>query len=72
MDFIISVKLSIRVAPSIWSQEWKEVEQIGLGEEFSDVWATYTRALKEAHIRITERDDELVWKNPPMGFIPQS
>jgi hypothetical protein len=38
---------------SIWSQEWKEVDHVGIGEGFYEVWATFTRALKRAHIRIT-------------------
>jgi hypothetical protein len=37
------------------------------GGEFTELWATYTRALKGAHIRISKTKDELVWKNSPHG-----
>jgi hypothetical protein len=31
-------------------------------------WSDYIRALKLGHIRITEREDELVWKHNPHGI----
>jgi hypothetical protein len=52
---------------SIWAQEWKTGDQVGLDDQFIEVWENYTRSLKNAHIHITEKEDELVWQNSPFG-----
>jgi hypothetical protein len=52
---------------SIWVQEWKTGDQVGLNDQFSEVWEKYTRSLKNANICITEKEDELVWQHSPFG-----
>jgi hypothetical protein len=41
---------------------------MGLGEVFSAHWSNYICALKSFHIRIVDREDELVWKYAPHGI----
>jgi hypothetical protein len=60
-------QIADRDITTIWGQAWKEAEHIGMGEAFSGIWSDYVRALKLGHIRITVREDELVWKHAPHG-----
>lgn len=52
---------------NIWSQEWKGSTLMGLNEVYTETWNEYINALKIDHIRITEREDELVWQGTPNG-----
>jgi hypothetical protein len=53
---------------SIWAQEWKGYGKVGLEDHFSEEWGRYIRALQSAHIHISDKEDELVWKNSPFGM----
>jgi hypothetical protein len=39
---------------------------MGLEEEFEWTWATYTRAINMEHIRLIDREDEMVWASDPL------
>jgi hypothetical protein len=52
---------------TIWHQAWKSAEQVGLEEVQNVSWSNYIQALKSSHIKITKRDDELVWQSAPHG-----
>jgi hypothetical protein len=56
------------VNTSIWAQEWKSHHELGLDDGFEASWASYTRALKLAHIRLKDQEDELVWVADPFGI----
>jgi hypothetical protein len=51
---------------SIWSQEW--LGPISRLEGENDQWSNYIQALKSSHIRIVDREDELIWKHAPLGI----
>jgi hypothetical protein len=61
-------RLSDMHRTSVWGQEWMDALQLGLGEEFAEVWDAYIRALKIGHICITDKEDELVWQHNPHGI----
>jgi hypothetical protein len=42
--------------------------ELGLEDDFEAPWANYIRALKLSHIRLTDREDELVWAVDPFGI----
>jgi hypothetical protein len=52
---------------NIWQQGWKNVETLGLHDPLSEPWNIYIFSLQSSHIRITEEEDELVWKKSPLG-----
>jgi hypothetical protein len=41
---------------------------LDLKGDFAIQWTNFTQALKTAHIRIVDRDDELIWKHAPLGI----
>jgi hypothetical protein len=60
-------QISSQVRSSFWAQEWKIADQVGSRDQFIEVWENYTRSLKNAHIHITKKEDELVWQKSPFG-----
>lgn len=42
-------------------QAWKSAPDLHIPERWRQDWEIYTEALKQAHIRITEEEDEIVW-----------
>jgi hypothetical protein len=44
------------------------VDSFGLEGNQALLWNNYTRALRLGHIRIIDRDDELVWQKAPHGI----
>ena len=38
-----------------------------LPEQWENIWDQYTLALQSSHIRITNREDELIWEKAQLG-----
>jgi hypothetical protein len=64
---------------TIWRQEWMEPIQLGLEGDMVIHWTNYIFALKLAHIRNVDMEDELIWKHAPfdiyspeLGYIQQN
>jgi ribonuclease HI len=53
---------------NLWNQGWKNATLLGLNGIHADLMRNYIVALRRGHIRLTDRDDELVWKKDPIGF----
>jgi hypothetical protein len=52
---------------TIWSQGWLTVDHFGLEGDMAESWRAYINGLKTYHVRITIREDELIWKHSPFG-----
>ena len=46
---------------TIWHQEWKTAQQIGIAGIFMATWHTYIQTLHHGHLRLKEEWDELIW-----------
>ena len=58
---------------SIWNQGWVDGGGLGLSGDLQMEWDAYIRALKLAHIRLTTREDGLVWDSHPSGhYTPKA
>jgi hypothetical protein len=53
---------------NLWNQGWKNATLLGLNGIHAYLMTTYIVALRRGHIRITDKEDELVWKKDPIGF----
>eukprot|EP00253_Pinus_taeda_P008065 PITA_08065 len=53
---------------SIWGQEWKSVEDLGIDLNWSIEWQSYTHELKRSNIRIKDHPDSLVWAHAETGL----
>jgi len=42
-------------------EAWKSAHQLNIPPQWAHLWDDYTQALTEAHIRITEGEDEIIW-----------
>jgi hypothetical protein len=40
-----------------WQQKWLTWEEIGLGEDISEVWKSYTNTLKDGKVKLAEDED---------------
>jgi len=45
---------------TIWNQGWCDGVRIGLQGDLPGEWQHYTQALKSAHIRLVQREDEMI------------
>ena len=59
----------------ILQQGWKSAQQLNFGGDLSRVWTNFIDSLQRAHVRISEREDELIWDldpasvyNPKVGY----
>jgi hypothetical protein len=58
---------------NIWNQGWRSVISLGLNGVYADLLRNYILALRRGHIRLTDREDELVWQKDPLGsYTPKS
>jgi len=55
------------VRTSIWSQEFKTHDQLGMEEIHEIHWENCIRGLKMAHIDLLDEEDELVWVHDSRG-----
>jgi hypothetical protein len=46
---------------NMWHQGWMEGHSLGLLEDDLPYWNRYTQNLREASIRLVDRDDKLLW-----------
>eukprot|EP00253_Pinus_taeda_P030442 PITA_30442 len=53
---------------SIWGQEWKSVEDLGIDLNWSIEWQSYTHELKRSNVRIKDHPDSLVWAHAETGL----
>lgn len=73
MQFLTSTcisRLTLIVEPAnstIYSQAWKFVDQLGILDNWHDDWLSYTNALSESHVQITEGEDELILAHAQQG-----
>jgi hypothetical protein len=51
----------------ICHQAWKSVDMLGLDAQAAPFWDKNSRALQSSHIRITDKEDELIWQQAPHG-----
>jgi hypothetical protein len=52
---------------TLWHQGWKSVANVGLFGALATQYNNYITTLQVGHIRLTDREDELVWKKDPSG-----
>eukprot|EP00253_Pinus_taeda_P035638 PITA_35638 len=53
-------------------QAWKSAHQLNIPPHWHQLWEDYTQAISEAHIRITDGDDEIIWALSKSGrFSPK-
>ena len=45
---------------NIWHQGWRKSQDLEIPEQWVNIWDQYTMALQSSHIRITNREDELI------------
>jgi hypothetical protein len=53
------------ILTTIWSQEWRTAEQLGLFGDEAVIWGVFIRSLTGSHVRLKEAADELLWSNNP-------
>lgn len=53
---------------NFWNQGWKNANLLGIVGIQAESLTNYIAALKRSHIRLTDREDELVWQKDPIGF----
>jgi hypothetical protein len=53
---------------TLWKQGWKIGRTVGLEADEVLLWNRYIQALRKENIRLTERDDEIIWDEDPGGF----
>jgi hypothetical protein len=53
---------------TLWQQGWKNGRTLGLNEPEALLWDRYLRALRRENIRLSEREDELIWEGDPGGI----
>ena len=54
---------------SIWHQQWKKSDFLGLDGVEGELWEAYKTKLKVSHVGIKKVEDELIWsKNPTLGI----
>eukprot|EP01018_Ginkgo_biloba_P039380 Gb_12932 [translate_table: standard] len=52
---------------SIWGQEWISAEALDFRDNEAIVWGTFVARLEASHVRISEKEDMLVWAKSPLG-----
>jgi hypothetical protein len=50
-----------------WHQGWKSVTDVGLIGALATQYKNYITTLQVGHIRLIDREDELVWQKDPSG-----
>jgi hypothetical protein len=60
-------QLADPITTTLWSQGWKKANELGLSGAPALQYRNYIKALQIGHIRLTDREDELVWKKDPTG-----
>jgi len=55
------------VDPNTTSIGWYSVAYLGLDVENLEHWDRYTMSLRDSHIRLVEKDDELIWNLDDTG-----
>lgn len=61
------------LATTFWNQGWLEGDQLGLLGHLLIEWDTCLRAIRLCHIRLTQREDRLVWDSHPNGvYTPKA
>lgn len=53
---------------SIWGQEWKSVEDLGIDPTWRIEWQAFTHELKRSNVRIKDHPDSLVWAHAETGL----
>jgi hypothetical protein len=53
---------------TLWHQGWKDGRTLGLNDTDTVNWNLYLRAFGRANIRLSEREDELIWEGDPGGL----
>lgn len=46
---------------TLWHQGWESTRDLGLEDVYHQGWNQYLKALSAGHIRLADREDELVW-----------
>jgi hypothetical protein len=52
----------------LWHQCWKDGRTLGLNDTDTINWNLYLGAFGRANIRLSEREDELIWEGDPRGL----
>jgi hypothetical protein len=65
--------LSDPLSTTIWNQGWRSDLSLGLNGASANLLETYISSLRRGHIRLSDKEDELVWKKDPLGsYTPKS
>jgi hypothetical protein len=71
--FFHLAQVSDPLTSNMWHQGWMAGHRLGLLEEDLLYWNRYTQNLREASIRLVDRDDELLWDGVGDGeYTPRS
>ena len=54
---------------SIWGQAWKNGEELDLEQRWWNEWNGFTQELHRSNIRLSNRQDELLWAHAETGGI---
>jgi hypothetical protein len=60
-------QVSAQERTNFWGQGWMNATQVGLYILFNEAWDHFIESLQRAHIRLSNMEDELVWKLAPSG-----
>eukprot|EP00253_Pinus_taeda_P007952 PITA_07952 len=52
---------------SIWGQAWKNGAELELGQRWWNEWNVFTQELLRSNIRLSDRQDELLWAHAESG-----
>eukprot|EP00253_Pinus_taeda_P025127 PITA_25127 len=61
-------QIAIMELYSIWGQEWKSVEDLGIDPTWRIEWQAYTHELKRSNVRIKDHPESLVWAHAETGL----
>jgi hypothetical protein len=60
-------QLADPITTTLWSQGWKKANELGISGAPELHYRNYIKALQLGHIRLSDREDELVWQKDPTG-----
>ena len=52
---------------SLWHQGWISAQNLDIHDDLQAMWEGYIRQLRVSNVRLTNRDDKLVWDYHPSG-----
>ena len=52
---------------SLWHQGWISAQRLDIHDDLQEAWEGFIRQLRVTNVRLTNRDDKLVWDYHPSG-----